>query len=46
MRLHLHYDVIAKAVEARDICFFAGVNRKVVYIAVLRIDVSGDVTGV
>ena len=46
MYLHLHYDIIAKAVEARDICFLAGVNREVVYIAVFRIDVSGDVAGI
>ena len=34
---HFHYDIIAKAIESRNICFFAEVNRKVAYIAILRV---------
>ena len=33
----VHYNIIAKAVELRKICFFAKVNTKVVYIAIFRV---------
>ena len=39
---HFRYDIIAKAIESRNMCFFAKVNRKVAYMAILRVGCHPD----